>query len=240
MNTPKIIEYNKKRLLTTEQLAEFYGTTTDRIKQNISRNKKKFVEGKHYYLLKGDELKDFKNSVSNSYLVDKHSPQIYLWTKQGASRHSKILNTDRAWDMFDELEENYFSPKPQITIPTTHREMAQLALAVTEETNQRVDGLDERLTEIEDNKLISTEDKNSIDRMIRRKVAVICKEQHLDQQAKKLLFTDIGRSIKELFKVPHRGRIKDKDFQRVVDFVNVWEPSSVTKTQIGQLNLDIG
>lgn len=238
MNTPQIIEYNNQRLLTTDQLAEFYGTTTTRITQNFGYNKGKFIEGKHYYRLEGEELKAFKSQIGNSDLpINKFVSQLILYTKQGASRHSKMLNTERAWDMYDQLEENYFNPPQQLKIPSTPRELIQLALEGNVEVNQRVDEIDGRLKEIEENKLITTEDKGTLDRMVRKKVYLICKEQHLDQEAKSLLFSDIGSSIKQVFEVPNRGRIKDKDFEKVIDFINMWEPSSVTKAKIRQMSL---
>ena len=46
--------------------------------------------------------------MTDSPLVGKRAPSLYLWTKRGASRHAKILDTDKAWDVFDELEQSYF------------------------------------------------------------------------------------------------------------------------------------
>ncbi|EGO5060746.1 hypothetical protein H7564_002731 [Enterococcus faecalis] len=237
MNTPQIIELYNQRLLTTEQLAEFYGASETQIKTNFNRNKDRFVEGKHFYKLEGQELKDFKNRVTDSNLVGKQANTLILWTKQGASRHSKIVNTNRAWDMFDELEEHYFNPIPKL--PSTNRELAKLALAASEETNQRLDEIDIRLVDIEENKLISTEDVNALSRMIRKKVYSTWKMLNIDKKAKALLFADIGRSIKEVFEVPHRGRIKDKDYQRACEFVRNWEPSSVTNEKIRQLREEL-
>lgn len=115
--------------------------------------------------------------------------------------------------------------------------MVQLALSANEETNQRIDVVETKIQEIEENKLITTEDKGTIDSHVRKKVASICRDLRLDQQAKSLLFQDLGSSIKRLFNVPNRGRIKDKDFLKALDFVDTWEPSSVTKAQIHQLSL---
>ncbi|MCO7151715.1 Rha family transcriptional regulator [Vagococcus lutrae] len=140
-------------------------------------------------------------------------------------------------EAFNEMEE-YIQVK-QAQLPQSPMEILKLVFEVNEETSERVEVLEGDVKEIKENQLISTEDKNSLDRMIRRKVAIICKEQHLEQKAKSLLFSDIGKSIKELFGVPHRGRIKDKDFQAAVDFVNTWEPSSLTKTRINQLRLEL-
>lgn len=34
---------------------------------------------------------------------------ITLWTQRGAARHAKMLETDQAWDVFEKLEDFYFS-----------------------------------------------------------------------------------------------------------------------------------
>ena len=39
--------------------------------------------------------------------------QLYLWTERGANRHCKILDTPKAWEQFDNLEETYFMVKEQ-------------------------------------------------------------------------------------------------------------------------------
>lgn len=132
MNAPQIIEYHNQRLLTTEQLADFYETTPDVIRQNFKRNKNKFKEEKHYFELQGDDLKELKREVTDSHSpINKFASSIIIYTKQGASRHSKILNTDKAWDMFDVLEENYFNPVQEqqspYQIPTTLSEALRLA-----------------------------------------------------------------------------------------------------------------
>lgn len=111
MNNLQIIEHEGIRVLTTKQLAEAYETTETNIKTNFNRNKERFIEGRDYYLLKSAELKEFKNYVTDSNLVDSRAPQLYLWTERGANRHSKILDTDMAWKQFDVLEETYFKVK---------------------------------------------------------------------------------------------------------------------------------
>ena len=93
------IEINNQRILTTQQLAAVYGASEQQVQQNFNNHKDNFVEGKHYYLLKGEELRDFKNHFDNIEVVlgiSKHAPQLYLWTERGANRHCKILDTDKA------------------------------------------------------------------------------------------------------------------------------------------------
>lgn len=108
------ITYNNEIVITTKILAEVYECKEQQIQQNFNNNPNRFIEGKHYYKLEGQELKEFKNIIDNFEDVTgykKNTARLILWTKRGASRHCKLLGTDKAWDMFDTLEENYFNPK---------------------------------------------------------------------------------------------------------------------------------
>ncbi|MFK4936768.1 antA/AntB antirepressor family protein [Lactococcus garvieae] len=163
--------------------------------------------------------------------------QDYAVTADNAkhlSMQSQTKKSREIRDYFIQVEKEF---KQQQQIPTTQRELAQLALAANEETAQRMDVVESKLHDLEENKLITTEDKGTIDSYVRKKVSTICRDQHLDSEARSLLFQDLGSSIKKLFNVPNRGRIKDKDFLQVLDFVSTWEPSSVTKAKINQLHI---
>lgn len=132
MITQQIVDYNGIRVLTSLQIADAYETTTTRIKQNFNENKDKYKYGKHYILLTGDDLKAFKknynvfNKVGNNYLVGNRAPSLYLWTERGALLHAKSLNTDKAWQVYEYLVENYFRSKEHVPqLPQTHHEEAQ-------------------------------------------------------------------------------------------------------------------
>lgn len=105
---------------TTAMLAQYLGATEDALKVNFNSNKTRYTEGEHYFLLKGAELKEFKNytekfgsvqnlQVSNPYAqISPMTRQIYLWTKKGAFNHVKSLGTDEAWDEFQKMSDTYF------------------------------------------------------------------------------------------------------------------------------------
>lgn len=87
-------------------MAAGYGTTPIRIQQNYIRNEDRFVEGKHFFKISGDELKSFRLSFSES--VNKHTTSLVLWTERGAARMSKIVDTDETWSFFEKMEQAYF------------------------------------------------------------------------------------------------------------------------------------
>ncbi|MDC9606389.1 ORF6N domain-containing protein [Xenorhabdus griffiniae] len=111
----QIVEYRGQRVVTTEQLAAGYGVDVNNIKVNYHRNQDRFIEGKHYFDIEGDELRDMKNWVSLSNSVGKRARSLRLWTERGAANHSKMLETDQAWNYFDDLTEFYFTRRDSIT-----------------------------------------------------------------------------------------------------------------------------
>ena len=90
-----IIEHAGERVLTTEQLAEVYECENVNIRKNFKNNGDRFIEGKHYFRLVGEELKQFKDSVTFGNSVGKNANSLMLWTRRGASRHCKMLGTDK-------------------------------------------------------------------------------------------------------------------------------------------------
>ena len=107
--TTPVISYKGQRVCTSKQLAQFYGCAEKNLSDNHSSNRKRFEEGKHFVKLDGDDLRSFKNQPEINGLVAKQAPHLILWTDRGAARHAKMLETDKAWDVFEELEDNYFS-----------------------------------------------------------------------------------------------------------------------------------
>ncbi|MCV4233358.1 ORF6N domain-containing protein [Virgibacillus sp. LDC1] len=132
MNQLQPIEYQGQRVLTTSQLAESYGTTADKISYNFNYNETRYQSGKHYFLLTGDELRRFKEANRE---FQGSLNKLYLWTEKGAWLHAKSLSTDRAWEAYDMLVDDYYrvkeasinltglSPQLQLLIAMEHRQL---------------------------------------------------------------------------------------------------------------------
>jgi phage regulator Rha-like protein len=105
-----VIEQNGQRVLTTQQLAEAYGTDVKTISNNFNRNKDRYKPNKHYFLLEGDELRQFK-AIHQFDEQLKFATKLYLWTEKGAWLHAKSLNTDKAWEAYERLVDEYYNVK---------------------------------------------------------------------------------------------------------------------------------
>lgn len=110
MNELQIITHNNERVLTTSRLAEQYGTADRTIVDNFNNNKKRYIAGKHYYCLTGSSLSEFKRKNEN-FGFAANLNKLYLWTEKGTLLHAKSLNTDKAWQVYEFLVDNYFNPK---------------------------------------------------------------------------------------------------------------------------------
>ena len=104
MTIPEKMELAGERVLTTKIIAEMYGTTEKVIRKNFERNKDHYTEGKHFYYLTGEDLKEF----AHDNLTSAKARSLYLWTEKGALLHAKSLNTDKAWDVYMYLIDYYF------------------------------------------------------------------------------------------------------------------------------------
>jgi len=136
------ITYKGMPVVTTEMLAKAYGCTVKNIQMNFSNNRERFTEGKHFFILTNGEVKAFRDCTKSfGSVVPARTRNLTLWLERGAARHAKMLNTDRAWDVFEMLEETFFRvvkptaeavmlnpPKPYCT----DREMRPLHVAINE------------------------------------------------------------------------------------------------------------
>lgn len=131
------IEYNNQRILTSTQLAEFYGTNTDRISENFKRNQDRYIKGKHFYKLEGSEKQTFLN---HTQIADgsKNANAFYLWTEYGAFLHAKSLKTDNAWEVYEKLVDSYFTKKDFQKLTTNEKflQLAQNAVALEREVKE--------------------------------------------------------------------------------------------------------
>ena len=144
MDNLQITEYENIRVLTTQQIAEAYGSDTRVISNNFNRNKERYIEGKHYICLEDDEKREF---VDHHQIDDgsKKASKLYLWTEKGAFLHAKSLNTDTAWEVYDRLVDNYFE-KPK-AFPMTTDQKIQLLAQGNVELTEKVNSIDKDLQE---------------------------------------------------------------------------------------------
>lgn len=89
VNTLQPILHNQIPVITSELLAQLYGTKIKNISDNFLNNTTRFIAGKHYFKIEKNELREFKNRPETIGLVGKNARSLILWTERGAARLTK-------------------------------------------------------------------------------------------------------------------------------------------------------
>jgi hypothetical protein len=222
MSNVKVIEKNDQRVLTTAQLAESYGTDYKSISKNYTRNAKRYQEGKHYFLLKGEERHEFLDNYRQIDDSLKHAKHIFLWTVQGALLHAKSLNTDQAWEAYSALVDDYFRKADQLqraNIPSQPPQEIEdiliMSLQAQKELKQEVN----RLRLVVDNEIFLTDHQKAD-----IQDAVIERTHALRRKGYDAHYQSIYRALKAHFSVPKYDKILRKDFDDAMDLIKGWYP----------------
>ncbi|QBQ54008.1 ORF6N domain-containing protein [Nitrosococcus wardiae] len=122
VKTLPLICWKSQPVITTELLASVYGVEEHQIRQNFKNNTDRFIEGVHHFKITGQDLREFSLQVENFYSqISRKTRALMLWTERGTVRHAKMLGTDKAWEVQDQLEAFYFTRKAEATQPEPPR-----------------------------------------------------------------------------------------------------------------------
>ena len=124
-----VVTYSNVPVITAGLLAHLYKTEEKHIRQNFKRNECRFIAGKHFFKVSGCELDSLRTSQRGLQISPK-TRSLILWTERGAARHAKMLETDQAWEVFEKLEDCYFSQGK--TAPTEQQPQIQPQLTAEE------------------------------------------------------------------------------------------------------------
>lgn len=110
---------NKKSMLVRD-IAMIHESTVKRINELISRNRKRFKDGIDIIdLLVDENFKVVLNDLNFSTKAISNSNNIYLLSERGYAKLLKILEDDKAWEIYDELVDNYFNMREAINTDST-------------------------------------------------------------------------------------------------------------------------
>lgn len=234
MNKLIPLEFKNQRIMTTKVLAEEYGTEERRITENFKRNEERFIEGKHYVLLQGELLREFKSNNAES--VSANINKLYLWTDRGASRHAKILDTDEAWEVYEALEENYFNPK--LLKQLSPMDQLKLQYQVLDEHEQKIDIVTEKIERLENTMTIETGKQKVLCDLVNKKVTAILggKNTPAYKELNKKAFSQCWRDFKEALEVASYKDTPIKDFDLAKKVIIDWYPNRELELMIRGCN----
>lgn len=239
MNELAVTEYKEIRVLTTQQIADAYGTNADVISRNFSNNKERYTEGKHYICLKGDELREAKAN-GKIYGLQQNANKFYLWTEKGAFLHAKSLNTDKAWEVYEHLVDTYFNRKK----PLTTAEQIKLIAQGNMELGERVDKVEDKLSSLENDTPLYGCEIDEVQKHVRKKGVEVLggkdSEAYRDGSVRSQVYSDIYNQLKREYGcVSSYKSIKRKYVDDVHVFIDRYEPPTALSEQIRDCNAQV-
>lgn len=238
MNDLTVTEYRDIRVLTTQQIADAYETDARVISNNFNNNKDRYVVGKHYICLDGEELREFK--TNHKFYESSKINKLYLWTEKGAFLHAKSLNTDKAWEVYDHLVDTYFNRKKPLTL----NEQIQILAQGNIELEHRVDKVEDKITNLEEDMPLYGCEIDEIQKHVKRRGVDILggkqSEAYRGASIRGSLYSDIYSQLKREFGcVSSYKSIKRKYIADAHEFIDCYATSQYIQEQIDCANAQI-
>ena len=236
MNNLTVTEYKNIRVLTTQQIAEAYETDARIISNNFNRNKERYVGGKHSVCLDGEELKEFK--TNHHFDESSRINKLYLWTEKGAFLHAKSLNTDKAWEVYDRLVDEYFE-KPKLPLWTMDDKIQILAQGNIE-LKEKIDAVNDDLQEFKRDMPLLALECQKITKAKNQKVVPMLGGKdapaYKDNSLRQLVYSDIDAQLRREFGVNTYKAIKRNQCDVAIKIINEYELPMYLKERIDTEN----
>lgn len=228
------------RGMLVRDIADIHGTTVKRINELIKKNIMRFKNGVDIVNLKDNSVVVLNDLEFTQNAINRYK-YIYLLSERGYSKLLKILEDDTAWEIYDKFVDGYFNMRKQIKeqMPMTDLEKIALLAQGTTQLSERIEKVDSKLDNLIENQALNATDYGSINRAVNHRVYAYASIHHIPKSKVGPLFKDLGNQIKQVANVGNRSRIKSKDYDMVIQFIDNWEPSTATKTIIEQTELDV-
>ena len=174
------------------------------------------------------DYKDSKGEIRNCYLLTKKGCEMVANKLTG---EKGVIFTAKYVNRFAEMEQ-------KIKLPKTDREILFLSVKVQEETAQRVDVLEEKVSDLEKSTTIDSSQQYTLERIA--KTTVISALGGIDSRAYQLmsrkLFSNIWRDYKKYFKLgSYRDTLKT-DYENAKNYLESWSPEVNTSLKIKEYN----
>ncbi len=100
--------------MLVRDIALVHNRPTYKISELINRNRKRFKDGIDILDLKSVILPKDKEKYGFNQNAWNRSNHIYLLSERGYAKLLKIMDDDKAWDIYDKLVDNYFNMRVAI------------------------------------------------------------------------------------------------------------------------------
>lgn len=227
-----------KRAMLVKDIALIHGRPVKAINQAIERQLNRFKNGIDILDLKVENFAVTLSDLGFNQGQINASKHIYLLSERGYAKLLKILEDDKAWEIYDELVDNYFNmryiiQKQDSYMITDPVQRAKRWIEEQEEHQVKLAMSKQETKDVQDNTPISSKDYQVLSRKIGQKLdRYLSQHQIYNKNQVALLRWDLNNAILKAAGVPARTLIKQKHFTAIAEALVNWKPSETTLEKI--------
>lgn len=238
-------EFNGQRVVTFKDIDMLHERVEGTAKRNFNENKKHLIQNVDYFLIKGEELRELKQSTN---FVLSNAKEITLITESGYLMLVKSLQDDLAWKVQRELVNNYFRVKESIQakptciedvlIQSLHemKEVKQTALEAKEEAQDVRNDFEDFKKDLP----LIGEEPEELQEVVRRTgIKALGGKNSPAYEDKKLrarVFQSVWRYVKDQFNVKKYKAIKRKYLSKAIELAESYKAPFHLQEEIDMIN----
>lgn len=227
-----------KKAMLVKDIATIHDRPVKAINQAIERQLNRFKNGIDILDLKVENFAVTLSDLGFNQGQINASKHIYLLSERGYAKLLKILEDDKAWEIYDELVDNYFNiryiiQKQDSYMITDPVQRAKRWIEEQEEHQVKLAVAKQETKDVQDNTPISSKDYQVLSRKIGQKLdRYLSQHQIYNKNQVALLRWDLNNAILKAAGVPARTLIKQKHFTAIAEALVNWKPSETTLEKI--------
>ena len=191
-------------------------------------------------ILESAKLRPQDFFIPNTYKVENNNKtyECYLLTKKVCEMVANKLTGEKGVIFTAKYVNRFAEMEQKIKIPKTDREILFLSVKVQEETAQRVDVLEEKVSSLEKSTTIDSSQQQILEKIA--KATVIRTLGGFDSRAYQLMsrkiFSNIWRDYKNYFKLGSFRDTLKTEFENAKEYLESWSPEVNTSLKIKEYN----
>lgn len=239
-----------KRGMLVRDIAEIHERTAREINQNIERNRNRFKNGIEIIDLKRSEFQVILSDLKFTAKQIANSKHIYMLSERGYAKLLKILEDDKAWEIYDLFVDEYFDMRTAIK---DSQEKLPSEIQLLQRTINVVADQEKELNQVKDDISYLKRDfglpedkaedlKSAVGRQTLNALGGVESNANRNASIRGKTYSALYRELNHYFHVTRYRKIPAESFDTAMKYVNNWIPSTNLRLEIQEINsqLDFG
>ena len=236
-----------QKVVLAKTIAEIHQVEVKYINKLINNNHTRFKDGIDVIDIKNCSSSEEPqlNQLGFTQMQIAKANNIYLLSERGYAKLIKIMDSDLAWEIHEQLVDEYFSMREERFNPYANLSPELQSIIMLDQKQQmleqQVQTVQQKVNEIEENAKLDPAEYSLVSKRVSSRVYEVQKERQMNLNKKQIgeLFRALNRDILEITGVKTRTQLRQKHLNMVLDFINDWYPSRAAMFNINQMSLEI-